>query len=110
MFDLNNRNSFDNLNDYWLTFIRDDCAFSGDIYILGNYTEDSNSVLTQKEEINDMIDKSGISAKYIEYGNKSKEEIVKMLDDLVIYLQDKEEKSSKTDKNKAESFKNCAIF
>jgi hypothetical protein len=35
MFDLNNRTSFENINDYWLNFLRDYCCFQNDIYSVG---------------------------------------------------------------------------
>ncbi len=93
---MNNRNSFDNLNDYWLNFLRDDCCYSNDIYILGNYSTYSSAPLTQVEEINEMIKFSQINANYIEIGNKSKNELNHLIDELILQTIENEKKSSKT--------------
>jgi hypothetical protein len=107
--DLNNRSSFDNLNEYWLRFLRDDCYYLNPVFIFGNYFDETSTALTSNEEITDMIDKSGITAKYIEIGHKSKDEINVVIDQLI---ENSEEhmKNLKSSKSKGDSFRNCLLY
>merc|ERR1711976_208675 len=109
MFDLNNRNSFDNLSDYWLNFLRDDVIYENNIYILGNYNNSSQTPLTQNEEITAMIKFSHVKANYIETGNKSPEELSIMMDELVQETYENDKKSNKSCGDKGGSMKHCVI-
>jgi hypothetical protein len=112
VFDLNNRNSFDNLNDYWLSFINES-GFCEDLYILGNYFKTESAPLTQSEEIKEMIKFSRVNASYIEIGDKTNEEVILMIDDIILSNYENEIKKSKNgDDCKAGSFKfdKCVIY
>jgi GTPase SAR1 family protein len=111
-FDLNNRNSFDSLNEYWFNFIRNDCAYQNIIYILGNYTNISSAPLTSKDEIEEMIKISQVNASYIEIGNKTKDELNVLIDELIVHTYKDDLKSGKVEDCKGGSFKvdKCIIF
>jgi len=112
MFDLNNRNSFDNLNDCWLYFLKNHCYYENDIYILGNYIDKSSAPLTSSEEINEMIKFLEIPiANYIEVGNKTNEELNKLIDELVFHTYIDDLKNVKED-CKGGSFKvdKCIVY
>ncbi len=110
LFDLNNRNSFDNLNEYWLKFLRDDCYCENVIYVLGNYFDKTCPPLTQLCEITDMITKSETRANYIEIGNLSKKEMKDLIDELIKQSYNDEIKNMKVNDCKQDSFKKCLLF
>lgn len=106
MFDLKNRDSFDNLT-LWINFLRDDCSLQKTVCIYGNYTKTSGSVLTTKADIEDMIEKQKINAKYFEVGGKTKEEVINLTDTLIKLYE--EERKEGNDGGKDGS-KPCYIF
>ena len=108
IFDLNNRNTFDSLSD-WLKFLKND--YTKDIYLLGNYIN-VGAPLTQTEEISEMIIISEMNANYIEIGNKKKEELNVLVDELIYKTHKEEVKNAKTNDNKGHSFKldKCNIY
>lgn len=111
--DMNNRECFDNLNDYWLKFIRDDCSYESKVVIMGNYAKvkRKNSLLTSNEEINDMMTKSQIpNCTFIEIGCLDKEELVNLFDKLIEEIYTFDTQNSKSGDCKGESLKNCLIF
>jgi GTPase SAR1 family protein len=111
--DLNNRNSFENLSDYWLGFLKNDCYYENDIYVLGNYLNVANTPLTSGEEVNEMLKLSQIDTTYIEIGKNTQEESVGLLDKLIHDTHLGEIKRSKTnDCNKGGSLKvdKCFIY
>lgn len=122
MFDLNNRNSFDSLSDCWLSFLRDDCFYQNEIYILGNYETRNSAPLTQTDEINEMIKFSSLAGNevgnslnvnYIEVGNKTKNEMNLLIDELIFNTYEDELKNEKADDgDKGHSFKveKCVIY
>jgi hypothetical protein len=113
MFDLNNRNSFDNLNDCWLNFLKNDCYYSNDVYILGNYLDKSSAPITSTEEINEMVKFSEIpKSNYIEVGNKTINELNILIDELVFHTYKDELKNAKEEDCKGGSFKveKCIIY
>ena len=112
MFDLNNRNSFDNLNDCWLNFLKSDCYYSNDIYILGNYLNKSSAPLTCPEEVIEMIKFSEINANYIEVGNKTSDELNILIDELIFQTYKDELMNAKAEDCKGGSFKvnKCGIY
>jgi hypothetical protein len=111
--DLNNRNSFDNLSDYWLDFLKNECYYENDVYVLGNFLNIANTPLTTGDEVNEMLKLSQINTTYIETGKNSQEESVRLLDKLIYDTHLEEIKRSKAgDGNKGGSLKvdKCFIF
>ncbi len=109
--DLNNRNSFDSLNDYWLEYLKNDCYFTNEVYVLGNYFN-ASTPLTSGEEVNEMLKLAKITTTYFEIGNKSKDESVSLVDDFIYDTHLEEIKNAKIDCNKGGSFKvdKCCIY
>lgn len=110
--DLNNRNSFDNLADYWFNFLCKDCEYESGIYILGNYFN-SSSPLTTSEEVNEMLKISRLNTNFVEIGDKNQFESVSLLDNLIFNVHLEELKNNKKcDGNKGHSLKvdKCCIY
>jgi hypothetical protein len=113
IFDLNNRNTFDNLNDYWLRFLRYDCDFQNEICVFGNYSKNTGPPLTQKDEILEMIKISNLeNVNYKEIGNKGIEQLNVFLDDLMFQTYENDKKYSKTGRCKGDSLKvdKCNLY
>ena len=112
--DLNNRNSFDNLNDCWFPFLKNDCQFCNPVYILGNYKEDSSPPLTGNEEINEMIKFAQMmfNVNYLEIGDKNKETLCQKIDEIIKEVQKDQMKTHKSDCNKGGSLRvdRCQIY
>ena len=113
MFDMNNRESFDNLNEEWLGYLRT-AYYTNQIFILGNYADAGNrsSLLTTNDEIKDMVGKSQTGGKYLEIGNKANNEIAEEMDGIIYRIYEDEAKKNKCSGSRAESFKidRCNIF
>ena len=113
VFDLNNRNSFEGLTEYWLEFIRNDCCYNKKIYILGNNFDKESPPLTSFEEITEMIKFTGDNVSYIEIGNKPRSEINLLLDELVhmTYIDDlKNSKSGGDCKAHSLKMEKCIVY
>ena len=108
IFDLNNRESFDNLFE-WFKFLKEN--YKGDnkkIYLYGNYKYGSTNLLTGQDEINDSMTFDKIDAEYIDIGIKNTEEKNKLLDNLIVttYPRMNTNNTQKEDK----SITNCSIY
>jgi ribosomal protein S28E/S33 len=100
---LKNRNSFDDLT-LWVNYVRDVCLINRTIYIFGNY-QAKGSILTLKCDIDDLIDKQKIIARYFEVGNRRTDDIITLFDE-IIEMTYEEEKNL----NKSSSKEKCLIF
>jgi hypothetical protein len=104
MFDLKNRNSFDDLT-LWVNYIRDVCLITRTIYIFGNYIP-KGSVLTLKCDIDDLIDKQKIIARYFEIGNRRVDDLCTLMDEIIEMTYVEEKNLSKV----SDKDKKCIIF
>jgi GTPase SAR1 family protein len=104
IFDLKNRDSFDELT-IWVNYLRDICLINKTIYIFGNFKPEKN-ILTTKVDIDDMIEKQQISARYLEIGNRTKEDLENLTDEIleITYVEDKTQNLDESNLSK------CILF
>ena len=111
MFDMASRDSFSNLFNNWFVWLRDKCRYDGLINVMGNYFSSNAYLFTNDEELTEAINISQINATFHEIGNKSLEEKISLVDDLI---QDAElnELNRRTSalNNRAASGKDCLMF
>jgi hypothetical protein len=93
MFDLKNRNSFDDVT-LWVNYIRDVCLITRTVYIFGNY-QPKGSILTLKSDIDDLIDKQKIIARYFEIGNRRVDDSIELIDEIIEITYEEEKNSSR---------------
>lgn len=106
IFDLTNRDTFNNLLNKWLIWLRDVLKYQGQVFILGNIKNKEKKFLcTDEEEIQELINVSEVPAQYFEIGNLSDEKKNDRVDQLI--LEAEKEKEKRTDGSKD---KNCIIF
>lgn len=83
-FDLLNRESYENIDSQWKTYLMDKVGYSNRIYLLGNYIEKGHH-LTTRQEIEDFINSDeNIKIEYFEIGGFSDKELVDFFDDRII--------------------------
>lgn len=109
MFDMEDRNSFDNVLDVWLLWLRDTCLYQRPIIILGNYKNKEDDLLVDKNEIDAMIEVSSSKAKFIQIGGLRDEDKVKTIDELITQINENWEKGG-FDKNGKANDKKCTVF
>ena len=95
-FDLRDRESFTNLIDNWIIWLRDYCKYEGFIVILGNYKKIDDSDTITEEEIDTMIRVSDVTAKYVKIAEMSDEELKEKFDEL---MKDADEHDMRREKN-----------
>jgi hypothetical protein len=105
-FDLLNRDSYEDIYNRWKNFIINKLEYTKRIYLLGNYTKKGHH-LTDRQEIDDLINDENIRIDYHEIGNFSNEELVKFFDDIIFKaMQDKINDKPSKDNNSG----SCIIF
>lgn len=85
VFDMNNSIAFNNLLDEWLIWLRDTCKYNKKIGIIGNYSNNPDSIHYRitNEEVYDLIISSETSPIFIHVGLLSEEEKGKAIDQLI---------------------------
>ena len=84
LFDMTKRDSFERLLDNWIIFVRDVCAYKGKIIILGNYQSAEDFLITDEDEVNELIQVCEIQAKFMRIGtisNDQKRQMIKKIID-----------------------------
>ena len=103
MFDMTERESFEDILDKWIKFLRE-IKYSNTIILFGtNNPNDKNALpKTDSEEINYLIDVTGIKGKFYDIGNKNEKEICELIDTLI----ETSYEEAKSNMNK----KDCIIY
>lgn len=100
IFDLTNRTSFNNLLEKWIIGIRDSTDYRRNIYILGNIVNHNEVLITDEEEINDLIEISEIkNTKYINIEQLSNKKVVTSIDKMILETKMKYSKIMHDNKN-----------
>ena len=103
LFDMTNRQSFEDILDKWIKFLRQ-LNYSNTIILFGtkNYDDTEALPMTDEKEINDLIDVASINGTFHYIGDKSTEEKNQLIDQLIesTYNQAKNNKNNK----------DCVIF
>lgn len=81
VFDLNIRESYDEIIT-WANFTRRTCNYEDKIYLFGNYT-DSNNLLTEASDIEDVMKTSEQITEYYETGKLNESDIINLIDKLI---------------------------
>ena len=68
LFDMANRKSFENLLDNWLIYLRDICHYKRLVFIFGNHFLRSNSLMTDEDEIKEIIKVSEVKCEFHNIG------------------------------------------
>ena len=103
MFDMNNRESFEDVLDKWVKFLRE-IKYSNTIILFGtSNTNDKDSFpMTDEEEIKELIEVAEIKGTFYNIGNIGKAETTNLIDNLI-------ETSYEEAKNNVNK-KDCVIF
>lgn len=109
-FDLRDRESFTNLIDNWIIWLRDYCKYEGFIVILGNYKKIDDSDTITEEEIDTMIRVSDVTAKYVKIAEMSDEELKEKFDELMKDADEHDMRREKNDDQRGGSLKKCIVF
>ena len=109
-FDLRDRESFTNLIDNWIIWLRDYCKYEGFIVILGNYKKIDDSDTITEEEIDTMIRVSDVTAKYVKIAEMSDEELKEKFDELMKDADEYDMRREKNDDQRGGSLKKCIVF
>ena len=109
-FDLRDRESFTNLIDNWIIWLRDYCKYEGFIVILGNYKKIDDSDTITEEEIDTMIRVSDVTAKYVKIAEMSDEELKEKFDELMKDADEHDMRREKNDDKRGGSLKKCIVF
>ena len=103
LFDMTKRQSFEDILDKWIKFLRQ-LNYSNTIILFGtkNYDDTEALPMTDEKEINDLIDVTSINGTFHYFGDKSTEEKNQLIDQLIesTYNQAKNNKNNK----------DCVIF
>ena len=103
IFDMSNRKSFENLLDNWLLYLRDICHYKGLVFIFGNHGEKAKPLMTDEDEIKEMIKVSEVECQFYNIGKnetfENNEIINKLIGDAFVL-------SKNSNLNK----KDCVIF
>ena len=103
MFDMTSRKAFEDVLDKWVKFLRD-IKYSNTIILFGtqNYKKEKPIIMTDEEEINELIDVAKIKGTFHNIGNKNTKEKNELIDNLI----ETSYEEAKTNQNK----KDCIIF
>ena len=103
IFDMANRKSFENLLDNWLLYLRDICHYKGLVFIFGNHVSKSQPLMTDEDEIKEMIKVSEVECQFYNIGKNETFENNQIINKLI---GDAFELSKNSNLNK----KDCVIF
>ena len=103
LFDMSNRKSFENLLDIWLLYLRDICHYKGLVFIFGNHGEKAKPLMTDEDEIKEMIKVSEVKCQFYNIGKNETFENNEIINKLI---GDAFELSKNSNLNK----KDCVIF
>ena len=109
-FDLRDRESFTNLIDNWIIWLRDYCKYEGLIVILGNYKNNGSSDTITEDEIDNMIRVSDVTVKYVKIAEMSDEELKEKFDELMKDADEHDMRREKNDDQRGGSLKKCIVF
>ena len=103
MFDMTERSSFINILDKWLKFLRE-VKYNNTIILFGTKDPKNKNALpmTDKEEINYLIEITNIKGQFYDISDKNENEICDLIDNLL----EQSYEEAKTNMNK----KDCPIF
>ena len=102
LFDMTKRDSFERLLDNWIIFVRDVCAYKGKIIILGNYQSAEDFLITDEDEVNELIQVCEIQAKFMRIGTISNDQKRQMIKNIIDEACSQYAKTKKND--------DCIIF
>lgn len=101
-FDMTERDSFQNILNRWIIWLRDTVKYKGVIFLMGNIINKAKIRITDEKEINELIAISGINAQYIEISDMTDDKKIELLDKLITEAEEKLKLDQKV--------KNCKIF
>ena len=105
MFDMTNRTTFEDVLDKWIRFLRE-IKYNNSIILFGtrnpNPNEKDSLPMTDKEEINYLIEIANIKGEFYDISDKNDKEISDLIDNLI----EQSYEESKSNMNK----KDCIIF
>ena len=110
IFNMNDRDSFDNLFNKWIIFLRENIHYDRLIIILGNYYNinlKNKFLITDEDEMKKLSEISEVKFIFYEIGNKTKEEKIELIDNLIKEAEEYEIKEGISDKKRNEK---CQIF
>ncbi len=81
VFDMNDRNSFIDVLDKWIKYLRE-LKYKNKIILFGSYTEENKDELpmTDEREIKDLFEVTQINGEFIDIRNKTKEDIINIIE------------------------------
>ena len=84
MFDMTSRQSFENILDIWIKFLRQ-INYVNTIILLGtnNYKDKNALPMTDEKEIGELIDITGINGSFHYIGDKTAQQKNKLIDELI---------------------------
>ncbi len=98
MFDMTSRQSFEDVLDKWIKFLRQ-LNYASTIILFGtnNYNDKDALPMTDEKEINDLIEVAGINGTFHYIGDKTTEQKNQLIDQLIetTYNQAKNNKNNK---------------
>ena len=103
LFDMANRKSFEKLLDDWLIFLRDSCHYKGLVFIFGKHCDKNEPLMTDEEEIKEMIKVSEVDCSFYNIGNNEIEQNNEIIEQLISHAV---ENAKTNNANK----KDCIIF
>ena len=103
MFDMTERKSFEDVLDKWIKFLRE-IKYTNTIILFGTVNPNDKNALpmTDKEEINYLIEVTEIKGEFYDIGNKNEKEKCDLIDSLI----ESSYEDAKTNMNK----KDCIIY
>jgi hypothetical protein len=107
---MNDRDSFDNLFNKWIIFLRENIHYDRLIIILGNYYNinlKNKFLITDEDEMKKLSEISEVKFIFYEIGNKTKDEKIELIDNLIKEAEEYEIKEGIYDKKQKEK---CQIF
>ena len=103
IFDMGSRKSFERLLDDWLIFLRDSCKYKGTVFIFGKHYNPNDPLMTDEDEIKQMIKVSEVECSFYNIGNNEIDENNIIIDKLI---NSAVENAKSNNSNK----KDCVIF
>jgi GTPase SAR1 family protein len=111
IFNMAERDSFDNLVNKWLIFLRENIHYDRLIILLGNYynlNSYNKFLITDEDELKKLSEIIEVNFIFYEIGNKTKDEKIELIENLIKEAEEYEKKEGILDKRKND--KNCMIF